>query len=899
MKFLFVACLVCATLPLYAETEFADITVTTDFPGGSANVKSIDRKSGVIHITPKTRSERGWPCWWYLKVEGAKKGQFITLKLTASKSEYKAGRVLKADWSQPDRAAISVDSVTWTQTPTCRKEEGAATYRIDVPAEVFWLAWGPPFLPMHADELLQSLKSRLPSSTIFELAKTRAGRSVQGIRIGDSNEKDSARYGVWIQARQHAWEAGSSWVGRGFVEWLASDDPAAAKLRRNVTVFYVPIMDVDNVAMGAGGKDAVPRDHNRDWDDEPHYPEVAAAQERILKLDADGKFDVFIDLHNPGGSERRPYFFGPINLDKLPAIQQQNHARWQAFCASAISGPLPLEPRYKFATYVRTDEERNRMSANWVRNHTASHVLSTTLETVWNAPHSTQQGYMTVGAQLGMALGRYLESNAHGRLNEPQLFIDDQIIESADGLMRTLHQPDDVSANPVITPEHPWEHRRIPFGSVLWFPDEQKFKCWYLAMNIYDSRPGFRGYRKEHHVPINEAAFICYAESEDGVQWTKPELGLHEFRGSKNNNIVLVSPGTHFDSTSVMYLPHDRQWPYRMMTFIGRWPYKEELVEKQWGDPPPFGIEQHGHYAFGSQDGIHWQELNNNEPVLRVSDRSMFWFDAQRQIFVGSAKRSHDGKRAQAYAWSRDMLQWTVTSDWVHVADHRDHPGDEAEAAYGFPYGSQWVGFAELRRERKNQTGVLDRGTIINWELLSSRDGRHWSRPIRQPFFADGPEDTWRHKVFKIFANPPIERDGRLMIYYGGKTGTVPVETGNQPFQALCLATLRKDGFVSLTAGEKAGQVVTQPFAAAGRRLVLNVDVHENGEARVEVLGESGDPARGFDLNSSVPLRGQDVEQAVCWKNEADWALLTGRKVALRIHLRQADLYAFWIENSP
>ena len=192
---------VCATSALYAETQFADIIVSSDFPGGSAHVKSIDRKSGVIHITPKTRSERGWPCWWYLKVEGAKKGQFITLKLTASEREYKSGRVLNAAWSQPDRASVSVDNVSWTQTPKSRKEDGAATYRIKAPADSFWLAWGPPFLPSHADEVLQSLKSRLRGATLFELAKTRGGRSVQGIRIGGATVKDAARYGVWIQAR--------------------------------------------------------------------------------------------------------------------------------------------------------------------------------------------------------------------------------------------------------------------------------------------------------------------------------------------------------------------------------------------------------------------------------------------------------------------------------------------------------------------------------------------------------------------------------------------------------------------------------------------------------------------------------------------------------------------------
>lgn len=475
-----------------------------------------------------------------------------------------------------------------------------------------------------------------------------------------------------------------------------------------------------------------------------------------------------------------------------------------------------------------------------------------------------------------------------------QLFIDDFIIERVDGLTRTMHQPKDIDTNPVITPEHPWEHRRIPFGSVRWFPQEQKFKCWYLAMNIYDSRPGFRGYRKEHHVPIHEAAFICYAESDDGMKWTKPELGLHEFRGSKKNNIVLVSPGTHFDSTSVMYLPNDKQWPYRMMTFIGRWPYEEKLVKNKWGDPPPFGIKRHGHYAFGSKDGVHWHELNDNEPVLRVSDRSMFWWDAEKRIFAGAAKRSHNNKRAQAYAWSRDMIHWTVTPDWVHVADQQDHSGDEAEAAYCFPYGSQWIGFAEMRRIRKSDIGVVDRGTTINWELLTSRNGRHWSRPFRELFFSDAERKTWRYQVFKIFANPPIERDGRLLIYYGGKTGTVSVEKGDEPFQAMCLATLRKDGFVSLAARDNTGQVVTKPFVATGARLLLNVDVHDGGEAVVEVLDENEKPIRGFELNNSSPLRGQSVEQTVGWSEEAKWSQLSGRKVRLRIQLRNADLYALW-----
>ena len=476
--------------------------------------------------------------------------------------------------------------------------------------------------------------------------------------------------------------------------------------------------------------------------------------------------------------------------------------------------------------------------------------------------------------------------------DQRELFIDDHMVDRMEGLQRVLHQPEDSPGNPVIVPEHPWEHRRIPYGSVLWFPDEAKFKCWYLALNIYDSRPGFRGYRKKHHVPVNEAACLCYAESKDGLTWTKPRLGLHEFRGSKQNNIVLMSPGSHFDSTSVIYLPHDRQWPYRLMTFIGRWPYQEELIRKQWGDPPPFGIKHHGHFAFGSKDGIHWTELNHNEPVLRASDRSMFWWDPHRKLFAGAAKRSHRNKRAQAYAWSRDMIQWTVTSDWIHVADEQDRPGDEAEAAYCFPYGSQWVGFAELRRVRRSDRGVVDRGAVINWELLTSRDGRHWSRPVRELFFADASAETWRHQVFKIFASPPIERDGRLLIYYGGKTGSVSIEGSNRPFQALCLATLRKDGFVSLNAGRQAGELVMKPFVATGDRLLLNVDVSGRGEARVEVLDERLQAIEGCSLSDCIPLRGRSSEQTVTWNDRMDWSQLAGRKVHLRIRLCSADLYS-------
>ncbi|MCX7825236.1 MAG: M14 family zinc carboxypeptidase [Verrucomicrobiae bacterium] len=219
------------------------------------------------------------------------------------------------------------------------------------------------------------------------------------------------RLAIWVQARQHAWEAGSSWVGRGFIEWAAGDDPAAAQLRRAATIHFIPIMDVDNVAAGHGGKEAFPHDHNRDWTDQPIYPEVAAAQQRIRELHAQGRFHLYLDLHCPGAESRRPYFYGPFDLNQMGPLPKRNYDRFLALAADCIRDPMPLDAKYHFATYVKAEEERRRMSRGWVSAHTAEHVVALCLETAWNTPHSTPTGYQAVGRGLARAVARYFSED--------------------------------------------------------------------------------------------------------------------------------------------------------------------------------------------------------------------------------------------------------------------------------------------------------------------------------------------------------------------------------------------------------------------------------------------------------------------------------------------------------
>ena len=383
----------------------AELRVITDFEGGNAEVVMLEQKAAKLRIMPALHEGRGWPCWWYLRLEGTTAGQEITLEVQGQTRPYRPGMVLASSWCQPDQAVLSHDGKTWQQTGKAeRTADKVAVYHVKAEGPSVWLAWGPPFVPGTAETVLAEVKAKLGNEAErFELAKTRDGRAVMGIRIG----KPDAPRQVWVNARQHAWEAGGAWVGRGLVEWLASAE--AQEFRKRCCVHFIPIMDVDNVTVGAGGKESLPQDHNRDWSDAPYHPEVAAAQKRISEIQATRGLDVFLDLHNPSPTDRAPFFFGPFGFERMTGVQRDNYQRWMDLAAAHLTGPLKVEPKYRYATYVKTEEERGRMSSGWARAHGGEGTISITLETAWNTPQSTAENYMIVGGQLARALAAYLK----------------------------------------------------------------------------------------------------------------------------------------------------------------------------------------------------------------------------------------------------------------------------------------------------------------------------------------------------------------------------------------------------------------------------------------------------------------------------------------------------------
>ena len=385
--------LLLALAPSQGAEPKPDLRVVTDFPGGNANAFLIDQTNRVIHLDPFAYPSKGWDCWWYLKVEGIVPGETITLN------------VGKSVWSTPDQCAFSVDNEAWHHTAKGERSRMRIIYQQVVDADHCWFAWGPPFVLNHARALVEQSATRCADAQASTLVTSRAGHAVPLLKVGAVGKSD--RPAVWIQARQHAWESGSSWVCRGFMEWLTSDDAEAVALRERAEIWIVPIMDIDSVQMGAGGKDQKPQDHNRDWSDAPHWPEVAAAQQHIKRFDEEGRFQLFVDLHNPGPRDSSPYFYIPPR-DNMPEVSGQNLDRFLTLAQDTITGPLAYRGKTIESGAAYDPKNWTRISKNWVEVNTRPNVVAVTLETTWNSPNSTQEHYQRVGRELGKTIEKYL-----------------------------------------------------------------------------------------------------------------------------------------------------------------------------------------------------------------------------------------------------------------------------------------------------------------------------------------------------------------------------------------------------------------------------------------------------------------------------------------------------------
>lgn len=389
-----------------------ELKVATNFESGSARVLSLDQQTQTIRITPAGDPKRGIPNWWYVRIDGINTTIPLVLEVEAREDLIPdeltgQGKKTSPGWTWPAQAALSLDGKTWKQTAEGQKINNRMVYQVQPATGTLWLAWGPPFTPTDALNFVNRISQTHSFAKAFSLGRSLEGRPVPALQIAEGSKRANQRPAIWISARHHAWECGGSWVSTGLTEWLVSDDQQARWLRQHAEIFVVPLLDVDHVATGDGGKHGEPQDHNLDWSAQPHWPEVAATQKRILALAKEGRMNMFLDLHNPapGNKQQTAYV---IEKAYMPEKADPRKLRFVDLMIEEFGGlkQNPARPPAENPALF------HRVSVPWVLEHSNSNTIAFCIETPWNTPSGTPEGYGIVGQKLGSAVEKLLREEA-------------------------------------------------------------------------------------------------------------------------------------------------------------------------------------------------------------------------------------------------------------------------------------------------------------------------------------------------------------------------------------------------------------------------------------------------------------------------------------------------------
>ena len=508
------------------------------------------------------------------------------------------------------------------------------------------------------------------------------------------------------------------------------------------------------------------------------------------------------------------------------------------------------------------------------------------------------------------------------------LFVDKAILNDVlprmHNISETLHQPVKYEGNPVMIPEQPWEGLECPpdswphdfgfYGDTMYDEEEQIFKMWYTGVA--------EGIQNNWN--------MCYATSEDGMHWEKPNLGLFEYKGSKDNNICFESLNEevrqrgvaedrvlithHFNGVVKDMADPDPARRYKSVSLqSGMYDVK---MQRQVPDPPT------GIYPCTSPDGIHW--TTNPDPVFvddqfeyGICDVVTLSYNRKRNKYVvlmkghvydpGTMGDQGGLRRLQQVVESDDFEEWTTPSVAI-AADDQDPVDLHIYGMSAFDYENMYLGLIVVFRANDD-----DRTTEI--QLVSSRNGRHWRRAgNRETFIPIG--ERWGPDSGEIFTcRQPVEVGDEVWFYYsavGGPRPHVPFIAGDPPQNSgtICLAKLPRGRFVSMDAGEEEGWLLTMPMKLKGNTLHLNANA-ANGDILVEIREvvyhevqkneyqwnkQLGAPIPGFSRHDCNVIITDSLDRVVTWRGNADLSGIGDREVMLRFIMRNAELYGFKID---
>jgi len=453
-----------------------------------------------------------------------------------------------------------------------------------------------------------------------------------------------------------------------------------------------------------------------------------------------------------------------------------------------------------------------------------------------------------------------------------RLFLDGATIEEQSGLERVFHAAQPHSANPVLKRDKLWEGEAAITGPYVYgtaFREGEKLRMWYQVLT-----------RGNH---------VCYAESRDGINWSKPNLGIIEFNGSKDNNLVVSAyqpeacGGGHCHNPGVLVRPGEKD------------PQRRHAL---YGFDPEAG---HARVAF-SPDGLHWRYDPESAAKIMFtsSDVVNFFYDVYREQYVTTWKTRNRRGRAVGVAWSKDGLQWTKPFEGpIFAADDLDPDDTQIYGMPVFPYqglyiGQPWIYHARYFRYgdysvKKLHEAQEDSPRTMDVQLAWSWDLVNWTRPPhREPFILRGRTGAWDGDMI-VCARAPVIVGDQLYFYYGGCKGR---HDDRRVFAAIGLATLRLDGFCSVRAGGSEGWFISRREPFSKPAVLINARTENSGFVQAEIVDRRNRIVPGFSRQDCIQFTGDSVRQQLNWKTSALPRSKTG-DYKLRFWLKSAELFSY------
>ncbi len=468
-----------------------------------------------------------------------------------------------------------------------------------------------------------------------------------------------------------------------------------------------------------------------------------------------------------------------------------------------------------------------------------------------------------------------------------ELFVDEALLESWGGTARLmLHHPE--SREVALRFNEAWEGNASGYVTVI--PDGDLFRMYYRGHRYIIDPPPLRQ---------AQAEAVCYAESRDGITWTKPKLGLFAWNESKDNNILwLGGPETHNFAPFLDANPDCK--PEERFKAIGG------------------TVASKGLLTFASGDGVHWKKLSDSPVVTEGafdSHNTCFWDTGRNQYVMYMryfSEADFKGLRSIGVAYSPDFQTWTKPVGITypnsppqqmytnHVAPYYRAP----HVLFGFPTRFVARPLSEHAKRldpvdtrSKFAASIAGSGYYTGAELtdglfMSSRDGRAFLR-WDEAFLRPGPQEQGRwiygdnyqtYGLLETNSAQPGPKEISLFFDEGA---------WRDESHLLRRYAIRLDGFVSMHAPLSGGEFLSKPVKFSGPRMVVNYATSAAGSLKVELLDESGRPLPGFSLDEADELFGDSVEQQVSWNNAGDVSSVAGRPVRIRFVLRDGDLYSF------